>query len=122
MRNWFGVRGAGQDAMAKRERAKRSAEDLARTLEPLMPSDPFGAFMTPEQIAVAAQVPQDNSQLALVRDMIRRRHMAVLVTLAEWQPGMSTEVLVEASGRVKELVELADTIEETVRQAVGEAR
>lgn len=116
MRSWIGVRGAGQDGQARRERAEKAMETQNR-LKELLPNDPFAPFLSAEQIALAAQIDPDNRQLALVRDTIRRRHMAVLVTLAEWQPGMDTAILVDAAARVKELVELGATVEEIVRQA-----
>lgn len=121
MRSLFGVRGAGQDAQG---RIKRAAEAMstAKRLEGLMPQDPFAPFLSPEQIRLAAQVPEDNRQMAFVRDTIRRRHMAVLVTLAEWRPGMDTGILVEAAGRVKELVELAETLAEIVAEACKEKK
>jgi hypothetical protein len=45
--------------------------------------------------------------------------MAALVTLAEWQPGMDTDALVEAAGRVKELLELEASLEEIEEEVRG---
>lgn len=118
MRSLFGVRGAGQDAQG---RIKRAAEAMstAKRLEGLMPQDPFAPFLSPEQIRLAAMEDPNGRRAGLVRDVIRRRHMAALVTLAEWQPGMDTDALVEAAGRVKELLELEASLEEIEEEVRG---
>lgn len=116
LRNIMGIRGAGQDAEQRRARQEKAAEGVAR-LKQLLPSDPFGPFLSPEQIALAASDDADGRGAELVRDVIRRRHLAALVTLAEWQPGMDTDALVEAAGRVKELLELEATLSEIAEKA-----
>lgn len=116
LKRMMGVRGSGQDSEARRERAANAAK-MQQQLEAMMPTGPWGNFMTPEEIRVAGCVEPGNKLLKLVHDTIRRRHMAVLVELYAWQPGGDEDALKIAAGRVKELVELGQTIEEIVASA-----
>jgi hypothetical protein len=113
---WMGVRGSGQDAEARRERAANT-EAVQRQLDAMMPTGPWEKFMTPEEIRIAACVDTNSPLLRLVHDTIRKRHMSVLVELAAWEPGQPTDALVLAAGRVKELTDLDKTIEEIVETA-----
>lgn len=118
MRNWFGVRGAGQDAKGRRERAQAAYERAARELEELVPRGAFAPFMTESELLLARDAAQNSRVTDLVNDVIRRRHMAALVALADWQPQDGTDALVLAAGRVRELADLSATLAEVVGQQV----
>lgn len=111
----LGVRGAGEEAEGRRERAKRQAAEM-KALDGMMPGGAFAPFLTPEEIRIAGCVEPGNKLLALVRDVIRRRHMAVLVELYQWEPGTSDDVLLCAAARVKELVELDQALTDIVEK------
>lgn len=112
MRNWFGVRGAGQDAEGRRRRQREAWERAAKELDALMPAGAFGPWMTEAELLAACDGAAVSPQMALVNDTIRRRHMAVLVALADWRPQDGTDALVLAAGRVRELADLSATLAE----------
>ncbi|NLE55302.1 MAG: hypothetical protein GX617_10215 [Lentisphaerae bacterium] len=118
MRNWFGVRGAGQDAEGRRARSQAAWARAAKELDELVPRGAFSPFMTEDELLAARDAAQNSRVTELVNDMIRRRHMAALVTLADWQPQDGTDALVLAAGRVRELADLSATLAEVVGQQV----
>jgi hypothetical protein len=114
--NLVGVRGAAAEAEGRRERAA-SLGAMEERLNAMMPTDPWGPFMSEQEIRLAGVVAPDDGILRIVQDTIRKRHMAVLVALYAWEPGMPHDALVEAASRVKELVELGKSLEEIVKKA-----
>lgn len=98
-------------------RMRREREERERMLRSMMPVGAFDAWMSDEEMRLAAVRHPNDGFLRLVYDVIRRRHMTVLMGLNEWRPGQPADELAELAGRVKELVELSWTIKELVDRA-----
>lgn len=73
MRNWFGVRGAGQDAEGRRARSQAAWARAAKELDELVPRGAFSPFMTEDELLAARDAAQNSRVTDLVNDVIRRR-------------------------------------------------
>lgn len=104
------------DGLTER-RAKQAHEAQMKMLEELLPKGAFAPWMTEHEIRVAAVRAPDDGLMRMVFDTIRKRHLAALTELAEWEPGVTTDALVQIAGQVKELVRLSHTLREIVEQA-----